>query len=107
MAWALAGTLVGFGFVRPLIGPAIGLVGLVLATTLAAMHREAAYRFVPWLTIGAVVTVAVFVGAALLCTHTGCTNAVARQVPLTVVVLIDGGLAVLAERYSRQPQSSL
>jgi hypothetical protein len=97
LAWALAGTLVGFGFVRPLIGAAIVLVGLVLATALAAMHREATYRLVPWLAIGAVVTVAVFVGAALLCTPTGCTDAVASQVPLAVAVLLDVGLAVLAE----------
>jgi hypothetical protein len=102
LVWALAGTLVGFGTLGPVIGPAIGLVGLVLATALAAMHREATYRLVPWLAIGAVVTVAVFVGADLLapqqCTPTGCTVPVANQVRLAVAVFVEVGLAVLAER---------
>jgi hypothetical protein len=66
---------------------------------------------VPWLAIGAVVTVAVFLGADLLapqqCTPTGCTAAVSSPVRLAVAVLIDGGLAVLAERHPGQPQSSL
>jgi hypothetical protein len=66
------------------------------------MHREATYRLVPWLAIGAVVTVAVFVGADLLapqqCTPTGCTVPVANQVRLAVAVFVEVGLAVLAER---------
>ncbi len=102
LAWALAGTLVGFGFLGPVIGPAVGLVGLVLAAALAGMHREATFRLVPWLAVGAVVTVAVFVGTDLVapqrCTPTGCTEAVAAGPRFAVAAFLVVILALIAER---------
>lgn len=93
LAWALAGTLVGFGFLGPIVGPVLGLIGLVLAVVLAEMHGEETHRLMPWLAIGAVVTVAVFVGVDLLapqrCTPTGCTESVGAPVRLGVALVIE------------------
>lgn len=93
LAWALAGTLVGFGFLGPVVGPVLGLVGLVFAVVLAEMHREGTWRLVPWLALGAVVTVAGFAGADLVapqrCTPTGCTEPVGAPVRLAVSLVIE------------------
>lgn len=112
LAWALAGTLVGFGFLGPVVGPVLGLVGLVLAVVLAEMHREETWHLVPWLALGAVVTVAVFAGADLVapqqCTPTGCTDPVAAPVRLAVALVIEVILVAIAGWVgSRRDQSAV
>lgn len=110
LAWALVGILVGLGFLGPIIGPVVGLVGLVLASALAMLDRDSTAHFVPWLTIGALVTVGSFVGADLLapqrCTPTGCTEPVALPARLAVAALAVGLLSVVAGRLESRRASA-